>query len=497
MDVQHIACSSDKRDLVDPLIKHLNDSGPWQFEPHYYSDEDLIRYVVGRDFGLLCPTSDLSLRTLEDQWEQHRGAIKGSIFARQTSFGVTPVVFFMSPRTAKRLKVFEEPLGWNSLARLARDQAIRIRHAALRASDGVAVAVAQHLSLQSHTESRETPLEEIKLLERAVDEYGPDDEGVLQRAVVEGDWTTDIVIAQEKSIIAGARSAPGNKGVIVYPHDGTLVIGNSVASMSGWQSPQLEEAFERFTKPLLGLKPATLARNALLHKDAGALGSSEALQEFTSALGPKVGETLQWAAHSGVSSLVLPGRQAIRGIRSLVSTAKRAVDVCLLFDSSSSMQESGKFPEAKAAVDEFVQLLQGPGSRACLIRFQTQAIVLTPLRPPTSPFYQPGSLNPAGDTALYDAVSLGVDTLETTGDPAHIWAIIAFTDGRENASSTSVAALEQRLRQNSALRFYGVAYGADADDSALSRLAGASGGMVLRGDPGTIRSLYERLSTYV
>jgi hypothetical protein len=96
---------------------------------------------------------------------------------------------------------------------------------------------------------------------------------------------------------------------------------------------------------------------------------------------------------------------------------------------------------------------------------------------------------PGVDAAVWQRLKLG--------DPAHIWAIIAFTDGRENASSTSVAALEQRLRQNSALRFYGVAYGADADDSALSRLAGASGGMVLRGDPGTIRSLYERLSTYV
>jgi Mg-chelatase subunit ChlD len=497
MDVQHIACSSDKRDLVDPLIKHLNESGPLRFEAHYYPDEEVIRYVVGRDFGLLCPTSDLSLRALEEQWEEHRGAIEGSIFARQSAFGVTPVVFFMSPRTAKRLKVFEEPFGWNSLVRLAQDRQIRIRHAALRASDGVAVAVAQHLSFQSHTKGHETQVEEIKQLEQAVDEYGPDDDGVLQRATIEGDWTTDIVIAQEKSIITAAKRAPINKGVILYPHDGTLAIGNSVASMAGWQSPQLDEGFVRFTKPLLGLNREMLARNASLHKDANALTSRDALEEFASALGPKVGQTLQWAAHSGASPLVLPGRRAIRGIKSLASTTKRAVDVCLLFDSSSSMKESGKFPEAKAAIDEFIQLLQGPGSRACLIRFQTQATTLSPLRPPVSPFYQPGSLDPAGDTALYDAVALGLETLETTGDPAHIWAIVAFTDGRENASSIGVAALEQRLKQNSTLRFFGVAYGADADVSGLSRLAGVSGGMVLHGDPATIRSLYERLSTYV
>lgn len=184
MDVQHIACSSDKRDLVDPLIKHLNESGPNRFEAHYYPDEELIRYVVGRDFGMLCPRSDLSLRTLEDQWEEHWGKIEGSIFARQVTFGVTPVVFFMSPRTAKRLKVFEEPLGWNSLVRLVRDREIRIRHAAQSATDGTAVAVAQHLSFLSHAKGQETPAEEIKLLEQAVEEYGPDDEAVLQRATI-------------------------------------------------------------------------------------------------------------------------------------------------------------------------------------------------------------------------------------------------------------------------------------------------------------------------
>jgi hypothetical protein len=97
---------------------------------------------------------------------------------------------------------------------------------------------------------------------------------------MEGDWTTDIVIAQEKSIITAAQRAPTNKGVIVYPHDGTLAIGNSVATMAGWQSPQLDEGFERFTKPLLGLNRETLARNALLHKDANALTSRDALDSL-------------------------------------------------------------------------------------------------------------------------------------------------------------------------------------------------------------------------
>jgi hypothetical protein len=161
------------------------------------------------------------------------------------------------------------------------------------------------------------------------------------------------------------------------------------------------------------------------------------------------------------------------------------------------MDSRDKFPNAQLAVDEFVRLLQGSGSRACLIRFDSQAVIVTSLRPPSFPFYNPGSLNPRGRTALLDAVELGVDTLESLGDPAHIWAIVAFTDGQENASNVTLAATEQHLRRIPKIRFYGIAYGADADLGQLSVLAAAGNGIASRSDPATIRAVYERLSTYV
>lgn len=493
MEKHTIACSSDQRGILDPLIERLNAKGDIRFETYYRPDKEVIRSVLGRDFGILCPKSVLSLQELEDLWEQRYDPVENSLFAKSISFGFTPVVFFMAPWTAEKYGVFKKPFGWKSLVGLTKDRQIRIRHASLQEQDGIAVAVGQHVAFQDRTKE-EKPIQDIISLEQAVEEYGPDDDEVLRRAIVEGDWTTDIVIAQERPIVAATQRSPHNKGVIVYPHDALLVIPNAAASVKTWEGAK--DAFHLLATGLTALNHQELAR-AGLHKDAQSLASPRSLQEFSSAVGLEGSQTLRWAAHAGTTPVMLPGRRAVRGIRSLASSTKRGVDVCLLFDSSGSMHEADKFPKAQTAIDEFVRLLQGPDSRACLIRFQSQAVILTSLRAPSSPFYPPGSLNPGGDTALLDAVELGIDTLENLGNRSHIWAIVAFTDGGENASRVTMDAVERRLRRIQSIRFYGIAYGTDADIENLSALASATGGMAVRGDPATIRAVYERLSTYV
>jgi Mg-chelatase subunit ChlD len=496
MEKHVIACSLDQRGILDSVIERLNAKGKIRFEAYYRPDKEIIRSGLSRNFGILCPQSAISLQDLEDLWERHYGQLDNSIFAESISFGFTPVVFFMPPWTAEKYGVFKEPFGWSSLAGLTRDRGVRIRHASLQERDGIAVAVAQHIAFQTRTKEQEEPAEDIISLEQAVEEYGPDDDEVLRRAIVEGDWTTEVVIAQERSVIAAAQRSPRNKGVVVYPHDGLLLIPNTAVSLRAWEGAQHKEAFHVLANGLTALNHRELGRTGL-HKDAQSLASSRSLQEFVSAAGLEAGQTLRWAPHAGTAPVMLPGRRAVRGIRSLASSAKRGVDVCLLFDSSGSMSKADKFPKAQAAIDEFIRLLQGPASRACLIRFQSQAVILTPLRTPSSPFYPPGSLNPDGGTALLDAVDLGIDTLENFGNRAHIWAIVAFTDGEENSSRVTIDSLERRLRGIQDIRFYGIAYGSDADMAKLSALASVTGGMAVRGDPATILAVYERLSTYV
>jgi hypothetical protein len=489
MDQAHIACSREQRELLEPVINRLNAHGTIKFTAHYYPDKDLIQYVVYRDFGIAFPRSALALYEIEDRWEERHGSLEHSLFAKTVACGVSPVVFFMSPQRAKQFGVQNKPFGWRALLKGIRKDELRVRHASMREQDGAAVAVAGHLAFAGGNTPPEEVAADLKCLEQGVDEYGPDDGEVLTRATADGDWATDVVIAQERSILKIARAEPGMKGVIVYPHDGTLAIPAIAGSVAGWNRPGHEQAFQLLATSLANLPSPALASSGL-HKEAGSLSA-------TGSVSPQTQSTVRWAAHAGGTLLVLPGRRAVRGIRNLAIAAKRSVDVCLLFDSSSSMAEQGKFAQAQSAIDTFLALLAGTQSRACVIRFQSTATVVTPLQRPSQPFYPTNALTPGGKTALLDAVELALDELEASADPVHIWAVVAFTDGLENSSQASLSELEERLRKSGRTRFYGVAYGADADIAPLASLANVTGGMAQRGDQATIQALYDRLATYV
>ena len=89
--------------------------------------------------------------------------------------------------------------------------------------------------------------------------------------------------------------------------------------------------------------------------------------------------------------------------------------------------------------------------------------------------------------------------LQQNGDPERINAIVAMTDGRENASMVSLRQLVDEIRagnQNLPVVIFCIAYGRDADYNVLQAIADASGGQVREGNEETIRELYKILSSY-
>ena len=104
-----------------------------------------------------------------------------------------------------------------------------------------------------------------------------------------------------------------------------------------------------------------------------------------------------------------------------------------------------------------------------------------------------------GNTALLDGVRTAYGRLQQAGDAERINAIVAMTDGRENASMVTLRQLEREIQsgnQNLPVVIFCIAYGRDADYEVLQTIAGASGGQVREGDEETIRELYKILSSY-
>jgi hypothetical protein len=75
-----------------------------------------------------------------------------------------------------------------------------------------------------------------------------------------------------------------------------------------------------------------------------------------------------------------------------------------------------------------------------------------------------------------------------------------MTDGIENASSTGLSQLTQRIKTRNQsgipVIIFCIAYGSDADMNMLTTVAESTGGFARRADPDTIRRLYRLLSTY-
>ena len=109
------------------------------------------------------------------------------------------------------------------------------------------------------------------------------------------------------------------------------------------------------------------------------------------------------------------------------------------------------------------------------------------------------SLEAGGNTALLDAVRTAYLRLQRQADPERINAIVAMTDGKENASAMTTDQLADEIRdgnQELPVVIFAIAYGGDADTDVLQSLADASGGQVKQGTVQTIRELYKILSTY-
>ena len=111
------------------------------------------------------------------------------------------------------------------------------------------------------------------------------------------------------------------------------------------------------------------------------------------------------------------------------------------------------------------------------------------------------SLEADGDTALYDAILEAIKTVRAQdGGDNRIKAIVVLSDGKDTASFNAlndvVMAITQAHGDRNPVLVIPVAYGSDADISALNAIARASSTKVQSGDPKDIQKVLEIISSY-
>jgi Ca-activated chloride channel family protein len=301
----------------------------------------------------------------------------------------------------------------------------------------------------------------------------------------------NLIAAQEAKRLSGESDQP--PVVAIYPREGTFWSNHPYIILNApWVSEEQREGAEIFEDFLLA-EPQQ--RRSI---DYGFRPSDPGIA-LTSPLDTRHGVD----PTQPQTILEVPSGEVVVGIQALWrSEAKKPVDVVVLMDTSGSM-EGEKIASARSSLIQFISLMDDR-DRLEVILFSDEMITLTDLSSLGSKREEVrnrlSGVIEGGDTKLYSAVALAYREVEEKGNPDHIRAIVALTDGKDTASTVTLAQLLDQIGAQSesgdATKIFTIAFGRAADREVMQRIAEITGGRQYDSDPETINEIYAEIATF-
>ena len=460
-------------------------------------------------FQALTPDSSLWLDQLDRRWAAQQqlaeGAIAPSAVGESVRYAVSPVVIAMWDDVARSLGWPDQPVGWETIQqRAAADPEFRWSHPSTSQASGLLATLAEFYAGAGKTRgltvedaTAQSTIDYVGNIERTVKFYGEGETAILDRIKAEGRDFLDAFVVQEHLVVNYNRDASAGGApelVAVYPAEGTAWADHPLALLESSDLTNNQRATFRAFRDYVqspeaqkvvleaGFRPADLS----LSLD----GSPVSLANGADPSQPQ-------------TTLQVPGPAVVDVVQNVWQFTKRKANIYLVVDTSGSM-EGEKLDAAQSALREFLNQIKGDQEQVGLVEFSTYVNNIDPLdtlgNNRADLERSIDNLEAAGDTALLDAISVAYDRLQQEGDPERINAIVAMTDGRENASSVTLLRLRETIRRGNnsgvPVLVFTIAFGDDADYDVLQTIADASGGQMRQGDLETIRQLYRLLSSY-
>jgi Ca-activated chloride channel family protein len=514
-----IAYSPEKATLLKSLVEKFNaknlrtsDRQAIKIELVELKPDEMVEKALAGQatFQALTPDSSLWLDQLNTRYAQAQqtepGAIPPRLAGEGVRYAVTPIVIAAWENSAKSLGWPAKPVGWTTLQTRARQDAnFKWNHPSTAHASGLLATLAEFYAgagvqrgLTAEMAQNPKTLEFVNAVEKTVRFYGESELAVIQQAAKEGAKNLDAFVTPEQLVVAfntGVFGKPPAKLIALYPAEGTLWADHPLALL---ETPELTANQRRTFQAFREYLASAEAQKEILR--AGYRPADLSL----SLAGPDSPLT----AANGVDSsqpqttLQLPPPDVVAVVQNAWASAKRRTNVILVVDTSGSMK-GDKLTNMQTALRTFLAQIPSDQERIGLVEFNstvTSIIELDTLAKNRGALTREiDGLQANGNTAFLDAVRTAYRRLQQTGDGERINAIVAMTDGRENASRVTLQQLADEMRagnQKTPIIVFSVAYGGDADMKVLETLAQASGGQVRVGTPETIRELYKILSSY-
>ena len=508
--VLSVAYSPEKAQLFDRLVGEFNkQSKAYSVKSTKLEMADMLTQAADGKFTAISPDSAIWLGSLDQAWlaaDSSRSPIVGSL----SRYALSPVVVAMWQSEAQKMGYPGKAIGWSDLvARATAEPSFRWSHPSTTTAAGLLTVAAEFYASRGKTsqltrDDLQNPaaLDYVRKVEQTIQQYGAESEDqILARLLDQRTRTVDAFVGQEALVVRYNRQTKGEKLVAVYPREGTLWMDHPLVLLEGpWLTPDQRRGF----KELSDFLRSNATQKLVLQEGYRPTDLSIAIDEPSSPISlangvdPAQPQTL----------LQVPSASVLESIRSSWALLKRPANIYLVADVSGSMGEDEKLTRARDALLSFVGQVKSDSDRLALSAFASDVQEVVPLDKlltnRTRLSTAVNGLRANGNTALYDAILVAAEKLHAQRDLSRINVVLAMTDGKENASKrvnnragsqplvTALKDLEKR--SGVPVLVFTVAYGSDADFDVLRQIAESTRGQAYKGDPETIRKLYQLLS---
>jgi Ca-activated chloride channel family protein len=521
--------SPEKESLIKPLVDRFNSTAPVRLgqrrirvDLQIVNSGDAESQIVGGELRPIAwsPASSLWGRLLNFE------AGQSWVPAENPSIVRTPLVIAMWESLARRLGWPNRQIGFSDVVRLATSsrelgQLGRFKYAhtdPYKSTSGLEAIAAEYYAaarkrarLTQRDVNAPAVQRTIRELEHSIVQYGDTTLYFEQQLPRYGPSYASAVAMEETTLVAINKclelgSAPpcrggvsvgvhGDRLVALYPPEGSFSSDDPLIVLNAaWVSPEQRAAAAAFGRWLRA--HVTAARAA----EYGFRPSN-----------PRAATAAPTNAAYGVdltkppAELPLPDPSVLATLRSDWQASRRPANVVLVVDTSASMGQSEKLGETEQALAAFVKQLPS-NYRVGVVSFGDQAFENAPL----TLLDQGGratlqsviaKLTFGGEHALHDATSDALGLLQRLADPSRINAAVVLSDGGDTSSQLQQLPLLRRLSAAREPRLpvvvYTIAYGANADRSALSDIAIAAEGNEFDAGPGLLDSTYRMIASYL
>ena len=520
-----IVYGSEKQQWLDPLVKAYNDSQQKTSDGSTIVIQATplgsIEAIDGILAGTLQPTvwspaSSLYVPVANAEWRKSHS--DDLISGTPKDLVLSPVVIAMWKPMAEALGWPTTPIGWADIAKLATSTdgwkaygypewgLFKFGHTHPNYSNSGLVAIIAQ-AYAGIGKQRGLSLDDLKNpqlvsfmtdVQSSLIHYGSST-GFFATRMFEGGPSylsaavlyENLVVSQEQKRISGQSTQL--PVVAIYPKEGTFWANHPYIILNApWVDAIQKEAALKFQDFLLA-KPQ----------------QDNALQLGFRPADPSIAISNPIDTQHGVDPaqpktvLAIPSADVIQGVIDLWKQVKKPVDLVIAIDTSGSMA-GDKISAARESLTQFINLLDDR-DRLQIVTFNSSVNVLTQLssvgEKRADMLRRVGGIIEGGNTQLYDAVDQSFTSLQSSGDPHHIRAVVVLTDGQDTASTLTLDDLMAKIgptteEGGNAIKLFTIGFGSDADKNVLTQMANITGGKQYDSDPKTIGQIYADIATF-